>query len=341
MKVPHSIHNSSFFIFGVIASVAIFEVYLQAVEVTPLWRILPVAEVSLYGPDYHTGYTLRPNVEGVWTTENRTKVRISPQGTRDSDKSFSKPKGINRVIVAGDSFTEALQVELNKNFVTLMQQRSVISGENIEAVNLGISGASPVVQLKRVEQLGQHFEPDLIIFMINANDFFSPEITDDSAFPAYVKTGKNDYRIGYGFRESRGYTLRTGDFGTTIYWMMDRFRVMRVLNSWRNRDFLIQDNKIRQDLQVTCSSQVQQIQEAGKITTAETIIRRFAFDLHLLQKKSQVSVILFLRGLSNACGRSYGKFKELNDFFKEGIDSSNFDMQVVDMDFEVMKSLKN
>ena len=96
---------------GLLAATVVFELYLRVIEVVPaLWRVLPAAEVALYGPDPDSGYTLRPNVKGVWLRENRTYIRTSAQGLRDRDTSFEKPPGTFRIALAGDSITNRKSV---------------------------------------------------------------------------------------------------------------------------------------------------------------------------------------------------------------------------------------
>lgn len=222
---------------GLVLSAAIFEGYLRLAEATPLWRVLPAAQVSIYGPDPDTGYAIRPNVSGVWLTENRAWITTSPQALRDADVPFEKPPGTRRIAIVGDSITEALQVEEERTFTSALERRYAEAGKNIEVVNLGISGALPTVQLARMKALGLRFEPDLMVFMIKASDFLAPAMHQDDQFPGYVRTTDGNYELGYGFRETRSYRLRTSVLGELLYAAMDHLRILRVVNARRNRGF--------------------------------------------------------------------------------------------------------
>lgn len=211
------------------------ESYLRLVEATPaLWKVLPAAEATFYGPDLHTSYAIRPGAAGVWLRENRTYVRMSTQGLRDHETSYQKPPDTFRIALAGDSIAEALQVDLDETFAILLERRRTADGRRVEVVNLGMSGAMPTVQVARMEHLGTRFDPDLLVYLINVSDFASPLLGDDREVPGYVAGGDGAYRLGHRFRDSDLYHFRAGPKGRVYYWLLDHTRVARVLNARRN-----------------------------------------------------------------------------------------------------------
>ena len=227
---------------GFVLATVIFEGYLRLVEVTPLWRVLPAAQINIYGPDPDVGYAIRPNVSGVWLTENRARITTSPQGLRDRDRPFDKPAGTRRIAIAGDSIVEALQVEQDRTFTALLEQHYQRAGKKIEVVNLGISGALPTVELVRVKALGLRFHPDLMVFIVKASDFMAPDMRRDQQFVGYVRAADGSYQLGDAFRKTRSYRLRTSVLGRLIYAGIDHLRVLRVLNALRNRSFALGGN---------------------------------------------------------------------------------------------------
>src|SRR5215469_7822029 len=92
---------------GLLAATLVVEAALDLIEATPLWRVLPVAEIAPYGPDPDTGYRHRPNVSGIWLTENRAPVSISGLGLRDRERPLQRTD-VPRAVVLGNSLIEAL-----------------------------------------------------------------------------------------------------------------------------------------------------------------------------------------------------------------------------------------
>lgn len=81
-----------------------------------------------------------------------------------------------RVLVLGDSFTEALQVPREKNYSGLLEQRLQEHAgrefRKVEVLNAGVSGYSPLnYYLSFKRELGR-FKPDLVLVQIFANDVF-------------------------------------------------------------------------------------------------------------------------------------------------------------------------
>src|SRR6266852_4603823 len=71
---------------------------------------------ELYTADPRTGWRLRSHAEGWVVQENRQYVRINSHGFRDRERSFEKPPNTFRIAILGNSWTEALQVPLDKTF---------------------------------------------------------------------------------------------------------------------------------------------------------------------------------------------------------------------------------
>src|SRR5436305_593359 len=71
-------------------------------------------------------------------------VRISSQGLRDREHRIAKPAGTYRIAVLGDSYAEAMQVEMDHAFWALLPEKlkacGFAGGKSIETVNFGVSG---------------------------------------------------------------------------------------------------------------------------------------------------------------------------------------------------------
>src|SRR5215471_15562007 len=102
-------------------------------------RVAAISYPRFYEFDEYCGAVLRPNVAGWWTTEGRAFVRINSDGLRDVEHSISKPPGVFRIAILGDSYAEALQVPLEATFWTIMErqlnQRECFGGRRVEVLN--------------------------------------------------------------------------------------------------------------------------------------------------------------------------------------------------------------
>ena len=299
------------FLLGLVVAGLVAELFFRIVEATPLWRLGPVVEISPYGPDPATGYALRPNVVGIWRTENRVRVRISPQGLRDASTPFAKPKNVVRVALMGDSITEALQVELENTYQSIAERILAKRNKSVQVINLAIAGATPAVSLERLRTIGEKFVPDIAVFVHSAGDFASLAMIDDSRFPAYRHSPSDELRLSHGFRRSFGYRLRSSRWGRAIYWLIDRSRVAGALNGRKNVGLLaeLQYNPRRRAsagaLMPACDRTLLRrrfsIWRKRSAGPAGEVIAAFLRDLAAYRARTRRSVILALFNLAPAC----------------------------------------
>lgn len=343
-RMGHRIRRGTLFLGGLLAATLFFELYLRMVEATPFWHVLPAAEASFYGPDPNTGYAIRPGVEGLWLTENHARVSMSTQGLRDHDTSYAKAAGIFRIALAGDSITEALQVELDKTFAVLLEERLGMPGSPVEVVNLGISGAVPTVQLARMESLGRRFHPDLMVYIINFFDFASPVVGEDQNFPGYVADRYGVYRLSYRFREQSQYRFRISPGGQAYYWLLDHFRVARVLNSRRNQGFGFipvavsapsSSSPCKPDRISSLLAALKGNPEGAKL---RGIFSAYLRDVATTARNEGIPVVLALRGLSPGCSAETAQSDELKRLLGDMLEEKGIGM--LDMDAEIQTALE-
>lgn len=342
-SMGHRIRRAALFLGGLLAATLVFELYLRVVEATPFWHVLPAAEASFYGPDPDTGYAIRPGVEGLWLTENHARVRMSAQGLRDHDTSYVKPATTFRIALAGDSITEALQVDLDKTFAVLLEQRLGRPDRAVEVVNLGISGAVPTVQLARMESLGRRFHPDLMVYLINFFDFASPVVGEDQGFPGYAAGRDGVYRLSYRFREGPQYSFRISPAGQAYYWMLDHFRVARVLNSRRNQGLGFSpvvapaapsSSPCNSDRISALLAALKGAPEGAKM---RGIFFAYLRDVAATARDEGVPAVLALRGLSPGCPAEAVQSDELRQLL--GVALAEKGIGMLDMDAEIQTIL--
>jgi len=156
---------------SVLSAVLLFEVILRVVGFSaPIW----------YRPDSHVGAVLRPGVEGWFEGEGRAYVRISSAGLRDREHSIEKPKDVYRLAVLGDSYSEAMQVDVKDAFWSVLEDKltrcAYQPGKRIEVINFGVSGFGTAQEYLMLESAAMRYRPDLVLLQfMNGND-----VTDNS-----------------------------------------------------------------------------------------------------------------------------------------------------------------
>ena len=124
-------------------------------------------EPQLYQPDRDRGWTLRPKAEGVVAVETKQQIRINELGFRDKERQYEKPENVLRIAVLGNSWTEALQVPIEKTYSAVLEQllneRGCFRGKRVEVLNFGVAGYSTAQELLLFEQEAWKYRPDIVI----------------------------------------------------------------------------------------------------------------------------------------------------------------------------------
>ncbi|MFN8636796.1 MAG: SGNH/GDSL hydrolase family protein [Chloroflexota bacterium] len=137
--------------------------------------------LRLFGPilpgNYDTGaYLVRDETLGhfhvrgfhgwIKAPEFTTEVQISPLGLRDRRQSYAKPPGTFRVLLLGDSFLEAVQVQqwqgVAERLEVLLNQDSP---RPVEVINGGVAAYGTGQELLLLDQVGAQFQPDLVVLL--------------------------------------------------------------------------------------------------------------------------------------------------------------------------------
>jgi len=124
-------------------------------------------EPQLYIADHELGWALRPAVQGIMVGETRQYVRINNHGFRDHDRTYSKAADTFRIAVLGNSWTEALQVPLDKTYCSLLERRlencSSFGGKRVEVLNFGVSGYATAQELLLLRSEVRKYRPDIVL----------------------------------------------------------------------------------------------------------------------------------------------------------------------------------
>ena len=155
-----------------IALVALFLALEIALRLIPqqYWRVSTISadRVIAYRKDKILLHTHIPGAAGFNTNiqkEFAIKYRVNSHGLRDVEHTWKKPPGTFRVLVVGDSFPEALQVQRDQSFPRILQKilNKTPRKCRVEVINAGVSGYSPLIIYLYLKHKGLKYKPDLVL----------------------------------------------------------------------------------------------------------------------------------------------------------------------------------
>jgi len=159
-------------------------------------RLLHLEPDRFWEYDARLGSRLVPGRKGWWTQEERefvVPVTINAEGWRDVEHTVEKPEGVFRILLLGDSFTEAMQVPLEATYGRVLEDKLNQSEpeKRVEVINNGVSGYGTAGELLLFEEEGSRYRPDLVLLAFYpGNDIMnnSPEV-EDTLIPVYAADG--------------------------------------------------------------------------------------------------------------------------------------------------------
>ena len=104
------------------------------------------------------------------------KGKVNNWGFIGEDLHIEKPKGTQRIIVLGDSMTEAIQVDMNRNYCSRLEKLLNENYKRYEVINAGISDYSPKLEYLYLREKLIYFKPDYLILQLFANDVYDDNI---------------------------------------------------------------------------------------------------------------------------------------------------------------------
>lgn len=132
----------------------------------------PAPRLALFDPNPHgTGsFRLRPNLRLSAAVEGRSiKVETNAHGMRWREVTVSKPPGVRRIAVLGDSFTFGCwSASIESSFPAVLERRL---GAGVEILNFGVGGYGFADELLLLREEVLKFAPDeILIATFNGND---------------------------------------------------------------------------------------------------------------------------------------------------------------------------
>jgi hypothetical protein len=158
-------------VIGCFAALAVAEVVVRIVRPQQLWELRP----DIWIPAEDLGWRLGPNlnttvnmgVGKVRLYSDADGSRVGPDGPRDGDI---------KILMLGDSFLAALQVEYEQTFGALLEERlSGQVGKSVRMINTGAVGWGPNRYLTRLRQMGSDWDA-ILVFFYQGNDVLSVDV---------------------------------------------------------------------------------------------------------------------------------------------------------------------
>ncbi len=110
------------------------------------------------------------------------RVQTNEFGLRDRPRTRQKPPGVFRILSLGESTTFGYQLEASESYSYLLEQllnADAGPGRPVEVWNWGVCSYTTYQGVKWLERDGLAFQPDLVLFFHEMNDFL----------PTYHRTG--------------------------------------------------------------------------------------------------------------------------------------------------------
>ena len=149
------------FLVPLLTGVLLFEVLVRIAGVdvnpNPNWR-------------YHSvlGWSQEPN--GCYdqlTSGEEVHIEFNSLGFRDVERSVANPNNHRRVVVIGDSFCEAVEVNLHDTFHQRLQKLlNQSSDQTWEVINLGVGDFGSAQELIALTEYGLAYDPEVVILQI-------------------------------------------------------------------------------------------------------------------------------------------------------------------------------
>jgi len=234
----------------------VFSLTIGIVLAELLLQFAGISYPSFFGPDEYRGTALRPNTQGMWTREGRAFIHVNSEGLRDLEHDKNKAPRVFRVAVLGDSYAEALQVDLESTFWTVMVNKLRNSGmahwDDVEVINFGVSGYGTAQELLTLKHFVWQYDPDLILLsFLAANDVAdnTRELANDPKRPYFLLDENGALVLDDAYLQSDYYRSRTTWYGRLIYSVINRSRFLQLANEvLSSRRAMTQARQNRQEL---------------------------------------------------------------------------------------------
>ena len=229
MKKNALLQNLLILLLSLTASFIFAEIFLN---------IIGFSYPNFYQYDSLLGSKLKPFSEGLYTKEGKAYIKINSKGWRDTEHSEKKPPNTFRIAILGDSYAEAMQVDLNKTFWKIIEKKlnKKIKKPHIEVLNFGVSGYGTAQEYILLKNEVFKYNPDLIVLTITTgNDIRnnSKSLEPNKLRPFYIlENGK--LKEDFSFKNSKAFKKKLNFPHKVWRFLLSHSKVFQLINKFKH-----------------------------------------------------------------------------------------------------------
>ena len=183
-----------------------------------------------------------PHAEGWATGEVTSWVRLNAEGARDRDHTVAKPSDTIRIVVVGDSYAAAFQVDMRDAFWAVAERElkdcSALGERTVEMINVSKNGYGTTEELLALRRFGWKYEPDWVVLaFLTGNDFRNnSKALKDSDRPYFVFDDDSDeLRLDESYQRRKSFARWTGWPGDLWYGSVRASRILQLARHLRRQ----------------------------------------------------------------------------------------------------------
>ena len=242
-KVGKNLINLLLILISFTIGILIIEIFLRLAKID-----YPIFQEH----DYVVGFSLRPNVSGIWSREGNAFVKINSDGLRDMEHNILKSENTLRIAVLGDSFAEARTVNVENTFWYLMQKKLKNCeniNKNIEVINFGVTEYGTGQQFLVLKNKVWKYDPDLILLAFYSGN----DIHDNSKkfsrkkYRPFFSLKDNQLVLDNSFRETKPYLILSSFYGKFFLKLSDYSRIAQLFREIYVKNYVKEQQQIKEN----------------------------------------------------------------------------------------------
>ncbi|MBK7950077.1 MAG: SGNH/GDSL hydrolase family protein [Deltaproteobacteria bacterium] len=203
-------------------------------------RLFGIAYPAWDRPTAGLGEWGEPNARGWAVGEARQYVELNAEGARDVDHAVAKPEGVHRVVVLGDSYAAAYEVEREQAFWAVAERAlaacPALDGRRVEMINLSKRGFGTAEELLVWRKLGAKYAPDQVVLAFyTGNDFRNNSPDLKASGRPYFRIEGGGLVLDESYAEDPAYQRWVGWPGDLWYGLVRHVRLVQVVRHVRRQ----------------------------------------------------------------------------------------------------------
>jgi lysophospholipase L1-like esterase len=204
-------------------------------------RVIGYSSPVFLRPHPVYGGAFKPGIEGWFRLEGKAWNKINSHGFNGPEWSTQKPANTFRIVVLGDSFTAAQQVEQQDSFCQRLRQELQASGKlgklQVEVLNCGCNGYGTAQHLLLWREQARHFQADLVLLAFlpgnDVNDNYRPLSIESRMRPYFDVSANGQLELDERFLMQDEYVSRQNWQSKVKYFFVEHSRLAQLANTLR------------------------------------------------------------------------------------------------------------